>query len=214
MSSSRDDILSRVRAAAATPPGVSRAADYAAIPRAYRRSGALDAAARVDLFAERLKDYGAGVYRCGRGDLAQTIREALAARGKRRIVIPKDLPREWAPDGAEVLEDGDLPYDEIDRGDGVVTGCSAAIALTGTIVLRHRNAEGRRALTLIPDYHLCVVREDQIVETVPEAIRNIAEANVSLVTTISGPSATSDIEMTRIKGVHGPRTLDVILVAI
>jgi L-lactate dehydrogenase complex protein LldG len=93
----------------------------------------------------------------------------------------------------------------------VVTACSAAIASTGTIVLRHVAGEGRRALTLIPDYHLCVVFPDQVVQTVPEAIRRLAALEPALVTTISGPSATADIEMTRVRGVHGPRTLDVIL---
>src|SRR5262249_26463144 len=103
-------------------------------------------------------------------------------------------------------------YDALDQSDGVLTGCTLAIASTGSLVIRHEAAQGRRALTLVPDYHLCIVDETQIVETVPEAIRLLMAEAAGAATIISGPSATSDIEMTRIKGVHGPRTLDVILV--
>ena len=109
--------------------------------------------------------------------------------------------------------DAGLSFDDLDCSEGVLTGCSFAIANTGTIVLRHAAGEGRRALTLIPDYHLCVVLAGQVVHTVPEALRGVAEGRPALLTTISGPSATADIEMTRIRGVHGPRTLDVVLVS-
>jgi L-lactate dehydrogenase complex protein LldG len=110
------------------------------------------------------------------------------------------------------VPDQNLPYELLDASEGVLTGCAAAIALTGSIILRHTEAEGRRALSLIPDYHLCVVFENQIVETVPEAIDLLSAFPLVPVTTIAGPSATADSEMTRIKGVHGPRTLEVILV--
>jgi L-lactate dehydrogenase complex protein LldG len=127
-------------------------------------------------------------------------------------VIPLDLPREWLPETVEAVVDAGLTNADLDRSEGVLTACSVAIASTGTIVLRHGPAEGRRALTLLPDYHLCVVFREQIVQTVPEAIRRIGELKPALVTTISGPSATADIEMTRVRGVHGPRTLDVVIV--
>ncbi|HKQ88110.1 MAG TPA: LUD domain-containing protein [Candidatus Acidoferrales bacterium] len=109
------------------------------------------------------------------------------------------------------IRDENLSYADLDRAEGVLTTCAVAIALTGTIILRHGRS-GRRAMTLIPDYHLCIVRASQVVETVPEAIRELESPTRSPITTISGPSATSDIEMTRIKGVHGPRRLAVILI--
>jgi L-lactate dehydrogenase complex protein LldG len=127
--------------------------------------------------------------------------------------VPLGIPNDWLPHGFLFQRDTGLNYQEIDKSEGVLTGCAVAIALTGTIVLRHSESEGRRALTLVPDYHLCVVHEQQIVETVPEGIAQMSAYAPAPITTISGPSATSDIEMTRIKGVHGPRTLEVILVA-
>jgi L-lactate dehydrogenase complex protein LldG len=128
------------------------------------------------------------------------------------LLAPPGIPEHWLPYHIEFTADDNLPYDVLDRSEGVLTGCALAIARTGTIVLRHSSEEGRRALTLIPDYHLCVVYGRQVVETVPEAIREMLDFGTAPITTISGPSATSDIEMTRVKGVHGPRTLDVILV--
>jgi L-lactate dehydrogenase complex protein LldG len=190
--------------------------DYAAIAREYQHSGKLDLQSRLDLFAERLRDYGAGVHRCsssGSNDqISSTIGEVLAGRGIHCILVPPGIPASWltAADIEFVPGDG-LTYDEMDRMEGVLTACTAAIALTGTILLRHSPNEGSRVLTLIPDYHLCVVFENQVLETVPEAIRQMEPFSTLPITTISGPSATSDIEMTRIKGVHGPRILDVIL---
>jgi L-lactate dehydrogenase complex protein LldG len=136
----------------------------------------------------------------------------METRGKRSMLIPPGFPAAWLPAGFDFIRDRSLDYDTIDRSEGALTACAAAISMTGTIILSHSEMEGRRALTLIPDYHLCVVRADQIVETVPEGIRRLRELQTRPITTISGPSATADIEMTRIKGVHGPRTLDVILV--
>ena len=206
----RAEILDRIRGAI----GVSSepaAADYQRIARDYGCSASLDAAGRRDLFEERLRHYQVGVHRCEAASIARTVADTLAARGRTGTVVPVDLPREWLPAGLAFIDDVGLGYAELDRSQGVLTGCSVAIAVTGTIVLRHGRAEGRRALTLVPDYHLCIVLEDQIVETVPEAFRLLAHAPPELVTTISGPSATADIEMTRIRGVHGPRTLDVII---
>jgi L-lactate utilization protein LutC len=133
--------------------------DYAAIVRTYTQLGSLDRESRLNLFVERLQEYGAVVYRCADARLIETIAHVLTALCKRRLLIPKDLPQEWLPPYPfEFVRDGGLSYDEIDRSEGVLTGCAVAIALTGTIVLRHSRGEGRRALTLIPDYHLCVVQ--------------------------------------------------------
>lgn len=163
--------------------------------------------ANLDQFIERLIDYNATVYRCRESQIPQTIAEALSARNKTRIVVPPGLPGTWLPTG---VRDTGLTHFELDAMEGVLTACTAAISLTGSIILTHSETEGRRAITLIPDYHLCVVHAHQVVETVPEAIRSLPR-NRSI-TTIAGPSATADIEMTRVKGVHGPRTLDVVLV--
>jgi len=206
----REEILNRVRRATGGDE-MDRAPDYEAIVREYRHAGTLDPGARLELFADRLHDYNATVYRCPEVKIAGSVAEALEARGKRGLVIPAGLPAEWLPAGFEFAMDRGLAYAELDGVEGVLTGCAAAIASTGTIVLRHGAGQARRALTLIPDYHLCVVRAGQVVETLPEGMRRVREFRTAPLTTISGPSATSDIEMTRVKGVHGPRTLDVIL---
>ena len=143
---------------------------------------------------------------------AAAIGGVCAARGKRQLVVPDGFPTELIPDSVEAVPDTMLSYEDLDRREGVLTTATIAIALTGTIVLTHGAGQGRRAATLIPDYHLCLVRADQIVETVPEAFRRLASIDPALITTISGPSATADIEMIRVRGVHGPRTLDVIIV--
>lgn len=209
--SAKEEILEKIRRAVGPRP-LDRVPDYAAVARAYRQSPALGRSACLELLADRLRDYGAGVFRCERADLSATISRAAAARGKRCLLLPPGLPREWLPESVEFTADGPHEHTELDIAEGALTACAAAIATTGSVVLAHSPAEGRRALTLVPDYHLCVVFADQVVETVPEALRRMHAAGVTLVTTISGPSATSDIEMTRVKGVHGPRTLDVILV--
>jgi len=210
MRTAKDEILASIRRAVNASP-VAREAEYDAIPREYQRSGNLDAPARVRLFTERLHDYEAAVYPCREAGIRETVAEVLSSRGKRGLVVPEAVPPEWLPDSFAFVRDDELSYPEIDRSEGVLTRCAVAIAVTGTIVLRHSFLEGRRALTLIPDYHLCVVYAGQIVETVAEGIREMAKFKTAPITTISGPSATSDIEMTRVKGVHGPRILDVIL---
>jgi L-lactate dehydrogenase complex protein LldG len=133
----------------------------------------------------------------------------------RRLVVPPDLPSEWEPGGVELLRDDGLSNEQLDGSDGVLSGCALGIAQTGTIVLDGGAVQGRRAITLVPDYHLCVVRGDQIVELVPEAIERLSDevrASRRPITFISGPSATSDIELNRVEGVHGPRTLEVLIV--
>ena len=211
METSKAEIIDRIRTALGTRPD-TRAAEYAAIPRRYRQTSELGAEARLDLFLSRIQHYEGGIFRCDREIIPATIGDALTERDKRRMILPPGFPREWLPGDCEFVIDDGLTPDDLDHSDGVLTTCTVAIALTGTIVLQHSPSEGRRALTLVPDYHLCVVEADQIVETVPEAIHRLRTLNPAVVTTISGPSATADIEMTRIKGVHGPRTLDVIVI--
>jgi len=137
----------------------------------------------------------------------------LSERGKKRMVVPAGLMGEWLPQGFEFVVDEGLSSMELNGFDGVVTGATVAIAETGTVVVQNIAGQGRRAVTLVPDYHLCLVRVADVVETVPEAMDRL-RATAGLATTfVSGPSATADIEMTRIKGVHGPRYLDVILIS-
>jgi L-lactate dehydrogenase complex protein LldG len=208
---SRATILDRIRRVSADP--ASRADDYGRIRREYRHSGGLDASGRLSLFLDRLKDYGANTPLSRADSVAETIATALSARSLPGLVVPAGFPQHWIPEGFAFVQDDALSYQEIDACCGVLTTCAVAIASTGTVVLQDQApGQGRRALSLIPDYHLCVVCESQILETVPEALGSLEKTRTIAITTISGPSATSDIEMTRIKGVHGPRTLDVIVV--
>ena len=201
--SARTEILRNIREALG-------AAKEAPVPhREYRQTLALSTEARIELFTDRLRDYNATVYRAT--SIPDTIARALTNRNKTSLIIPPGLPPEWLPAGFRFLPDTGLDYNTIDASEGALTACTAAIALTGTIVLSHAAHEGRRALSLIPDYHLCLVRAEQIVDSVPEGIRALAPHRTRPITTISGPSATADIEMIRVKGVHGPRTLDVMI---
>jgi L-lactate dehydrogenase complex protein LldG len=211
MSGAREEVLRTVRAA--LDDSQSPASEYELIERKYVSSGTLDLPNRVSLFVDRLHDYGAVVHRCTVDRIQATVRHAMDSRGKRGLIVPHGLPAVWLPEDFAFVPDDALSYEALDRSEGVLTGCAVAIAATGTIVLCHSASEGRRALSLVPDYHLCVVYEDQVVETVPEGIRKLCPHQSDPITTISGPSATSDIEMTRVKGVHGPRVLDVVLVA-
>lgn len=207
----REEILQRVRAA--KPASVeTRTTEYARISRMYDHSGELPFESLLHLLTERLQDYDAVVYRCAASELPVTIAQAMEAREKRTLAVSPSLPDAWLPGSSKFIRDNGLTHAELDRCEGSLTGCAVAIAATGTIILAHESGEARRALTLIPDYHLCVVFAEQIVETVPEGFRRVAGHAAAPITTISGPSATADIEMTRIKGVHGPRSFDVILV--
>jgi L-lactate dehydrogenase complex protein LldG len=204
--SAREEVLDRVRAALAG----ARAPDP--VPRDYRRRGTEDGAELVSLFADRVSDYRAEVRRVARDELAATIAGALARTTT--LVVPADLPAEWLAEYAGIVrhDDPPIPVAELDEpGVSVLTGCAVAIAETGTIVLDAGPAQGRRALTLVPDHHVCVVATDQIVTTVPEGLARLGDPTRPL-TFISGPSATSDIELDRVEGVHGPRHLDVIVV--
>lgn len=203
MSAARDEILARTRAAirdAATPSPVARA---------YRTEGALDAAARVELLRERLVDYRARVEHTTERAL-QSVVEEIARGG--RFGVPPGLPETWRP--ADAVEDIGLSAHELDDLDGVITGCTVAIAETGTLVLAGGTRDGRRALTLIPDVHICVVHADQVVETVAEAFAALRGLERRPLTFVSGPSATSDIELRRVEGVHGPRTLVAVIVEV
>jgi L-lactate dehydrogenase complex protein LldG len=190
----------------------SIAAEYAAIPRTYMRSSNAGTHTVIELFADRLLEYDAGVYRASGASISKVIAEILTARGKKSLAVPSGLPAEWLPEGFVFEEANSFDAYRLDRSEGVLTGCTVAIAETGSIVLQNADAQGPRILSLVPDYHLCVVHADQIVATVPEAFDCIANKANLPTTFISGPSATADIEMTRIKGVHGPRFFDVVIV--
>jgi L-lactate dehydrogenase complex protein LldG len=209
--SARAEVLAKIRSAVADN-AASCDAEYAAIARDYRRVGQSSPKDIVSLLEGRLRDYDAGVFHCGVDEIAQTVAQAMASRGKRSLLRPADVPDAWLPASNKFPVVHELSYEEIDQAEGVITGCVAAIAFTGTIILRHSEADGRRALTLIPDYHLCIVHTSQVVETVPEGFARLKGMETMPLTTVSGPSATADIEMNRVKGVHGPRFLDIILV--
>jgi L-lactate dehydrogenase complex protein LldG len=211
----RDEVLARIRIALgdsapadSAPGGHAPPAEPA--PRAYRTGGDLGAGLLLDLLAERLRDYGCTVRRTAPGALMTAIGEALGQRGAHRIVVPSGLGLTGLPAGTEVVADDGLSPAALDGVDGVITGSAVAIAETGTIVLDGSPDQGRRALSLVPDYHLCLVRAHQVVGLVPEALARLDPRRP--LTWISGPSATSDIELERVQGVHGPRTLEVILV--
>ena len=207
--SARDEVLGRVRLALRDVPADEAPADVV-VPRDYRRS----APASVARFAERVADYRATVRRARSDSIAAAVATALRERSAGRVVVPAGLPADWLSqvDAAVVRDSHDLSYADLDEMAGVVTGCAVAIAETGTIVLDGGPTQGRRAITLVPDYHLCVVFADQIVGSVPEALATVDPTRP--LTFISGPSATSDIELDRVEGVHGPRTLDVLVAAV
>ncbi len=164
------------------------------------------------LFIERLEEYEARVFRASPLDLRATIAHVLHESGKTRMLVPPEIPAEWLEPSVCWVIDQCLPNDEIESFDGVLTSATAGVAESGSIVLRHGPSEGRRVLTLLPDYHLCVLMTSQIAPSLPACMTLLAQEKSLPITFISGPSATADIEMTRIKGVHGPRFLDVVLV--
>lgn len=184
---------------------------WAAVPREYRQVASRDRDAVLALFEDRLRDYDAHVERCQPPDLPAVVERLLALRGSPRMLVPAGLPAEWLPPSLVFTSAAGLGTSALDGFDGVVTGATLAIAETGTLVLQSVPGQGPRSATLVPDYHLCIVHSRDVVETVPEAIRRLVPTATLPTTFVSGPSATADIEMTRIKGVHGPRFLDVVL---
>ena len=195
---SRDVVLGRIRAA------LDGSAAPGPVPREYRRGGG---APDLDLLVDRLIDYRAQVHRCAAADIPAVIGEIVPAGGT--VVVPPGLPAEWLPPGAVALRDDGLDADRIAAADAVVTAATVAVAETGTIVLDGSADQGRRILSLLPDLHVCVLRPEQVVPSVPDAVARLDPRRP--LTWISGPSATSDIELNRVEGVHGPRRLHVIL---
>ncbi|MGW6980680.1 LutC/YkgG family protein [Streptomyces sp. NPDC054932] len=214
--SSKDRILGRIRRAVA--PAAPAAGPDPGIVRDYLRvHGTRTPQERVDLLAAHLAEYRAVVHRTDEQRLPVLLARLLAERGARSVLVPPGLPPHWLPAAdptrvpTRVPDRASSTAHELDRVDSVVTGCALAVAETGTIVLDAGPDQGRRRITLIPDHHICVVRvPDQVVDSVPQALPLLDPTRP--LTWISGPSATSDIELDRVEGVHGPRTLEVVLV--
>jgi L-lactate dehydrogenase complex protein LldG len=216
VSDARGEILARVRRALSDVPDSERPEDVP-VPRAYERAGHRSRDEVLELFEDRLRDYGATVRRVAAPAAADAVGDACRALCLRRVAVPPGLPPAWRPASAvEVVEDHGLRARELDGIDSALTGCAVAIAQTGTLVLDGQDASGRRLLTLVPDNHICVVGAEQVVESVPEAFARVSSAVRERgipITLVSGPSASSDIELTRVEGVHGPRNLFVLIVA-
>lgn len=215
MSKAKQNILERIRSQLvdSSAPQV----DYDEIPRTYRRKSEESREALVELFIERVDEYKATVKRADASNIRQVIAESCKEGNAKDIVIPQGLPEQWLPEEIKVQTDSKehwLTKNQIDGLDAAITGCAVAVAQTGTIGLNANEGQGRRILTLVPDFHICVVKESQIVELLPEAITLLqqdVEQSQRPITLISGPSATSDIELSRVEGVHGPRNLTVIV---
>jgi L-lactate dehydrogenase complex protein LldG len=219
----REEVLARIRTALGSGAGGAGAsgaetggteAGGEGVPRAYRTGADLDPPALISLLTQRLHDYGTPVRRCPPGGVAAAVSQALAERGARRVVVAPDLDQvglglAGRADVTLTADEG-LSAEALDAIDGVITTAALAIAETGTIILDGGPGQGRRALSLVPDYHLCILDASQIVAIVPQAVARLTPGRPC--TWISGPSATSDIELDRVQGVHGPRTLEVILV--
>ncbi len=206
--SARADILHRIRSAL-------RDATPSDIPRDYRTEDVRERDEIVDTFAERVAEYRATVHRVAESEVAGAVDRIAKEAGARRIGVPADLPADWRPGALELVEDASLSVQELDGLDGALTGCAVAIAEVGAFVLGGGAGAGRRALSLVPDLHICVVREEQVVGLVPEAVQRLEDAVRAgrPLTFVAGPSATSDIELDRVEGVHGPRQLHVVIAA-
>ncbi|PWJ03505.1 lactate utilization protein C [Streptomyces sp. NWU49] len=211
--SSRERILGRVRRALADVPKDDTPYERAVRRDYAREHGRRTAEQTVDLLAENLADYRAIVHRTGADGLAGVVAGLLRERGASSVLVPPGLDEGWlaATRVTRVADRAESTPHELDRVSSVVTACAVAIAETGTLVLDGSPDQGRRRITLVPDHHICVVRvPDQVVSSVPQALERLDPTRP--LTWISGPSATSDIELDRVEGVHGPRTLEVVLV--
>jgi len=215
MNDAKQNILKRIRSQLAGSSASK--AGYDDIPRIYRRKSEKSRESIVKLFLERVDEYKATVKRADVTNIQQVVVESCKEGDAKNIVIPQGLPELWLPENINVQVDSNehrLTKNQIDGLDAALTGCAVAVAQTGTIGLNANEGQGRRILTLVPDLHICVVKESQIVELLPEAIillQQDVEQGQRPITFISGPSATSDIELSRVEGVHGPRNLTVIV---
>lgn len=212
--SQKEAVLGKIRDALKDVPQPERPEDVA-VDRSYLTVSDAPRSDLIAQFIERVEEYRAKVKTTSPDALARVIAESCAENQIQSLVIPADLPDGWAPAGLTLLREPGLSIDELERADGTLTACAVGIAQTGTVVLDAGPGQGRRVITLLPDCHLCVIFEDQIVGLVPEAIARLHDAASRPdrpITFISGPSATSDIELSRVEGVHGPRTLEVIVV--
>ncbi len=217
MSEAKKAILNNIQKALSNVPDAEQPADVA-IPRNYLQQGKRSEEERVDLFIERVSEYKATVKRVDQDELAAVITKSCRSENVDKLIVPEGFPQQWIPDIVDPLFDkaeSPLSHQTLDNAGGVVSTCALAVAQTGTIILDAGEGQGRRALTLLPDYHICIVREHKIVELVPEGfayIESLVKKEGPPITLISGPSATSDIELNRVEGVHGPRRLEVLVV--
>jgi L-lactate dehydrogenase complex protein LldG len=215
MSAAREEILGRIRRSLADVPPIAGPPSLERLPREYGRGTERDPRVLAALLCERIRDYAAEAERVpNEAQVPAAVRAACARMGIERLLCAPGVPGRWRPEGIALEDDDGAGPAELDRVDGVLTGCALAVAQTGTLVLDGGRGSGRRALTLVPDRHICVVAADQIVERLPQAIAalepRVARDHAPL-TLVSGSSATSDIELERVEGVHGPRQLFVII---
>jgi L-lactate dehydrogenase complex protein LldG len=210
VSAAREEILDGVRRALVDVRSAERPEDVV-VPRAYLDHEPGDTLGR---FVERVADYGSLVRLVSEGEIVSAVADLARDFGVETFAVPAELPAGWAPNTVATITDVELSPRELDRIGAAMTGCALGIAETGTIVLDGGRTQGRRALTLVPDVHVCVIEEEQIVDGVPAAFRRLAPALRAgrPLTFVSGPSATSDIELSRVEGVHGPRRFGLVLV--
>ncbi len=210
----REAILGRVREALADVPAEEHPEDVE-VPRDYARSSPLDPGAVLELFVENVRDYGAGVTVVSQDAIALALREVAVRHGLGSILVPPGFPEQWVTAAGLAVIRGEqgMRTSTLDSAGGVITTAEVGIAETGTLVLVSGPGMGTRVMSLLPDVHVCVIRTEQVVATVPEAMDRLGPRRLKPITFISGGSATSDIELVRVEGVHGPRTLEVLLVS-
>lgn len=217
MSSAKEEMLQRIKSALQNVPP-EETPDDIPVDRGYRQQGELSEAERIDLFVERAGEYKATVKRVKIDEIENHIADACRNQNAIEMAIPAGFEQDWLPESIQPHYDTSsepLSHEELDQVDGVISTCALAVAQTGTIILDAGPGQGRRVLSLLPDYHLCIVMEDQIVELIPEGFshfNSVIKDDGPPITFISGPSATSDIELSRVEGVHGPRRLDILVV--